>query len=253
MPSGLPIDIAYNLPDHAAMVIQDEFGGILLNLGPFEFSGTATIPGTLNLSSAYLFMIYDGIIPVELTSFTANVSGPNVQLNWSTATETNNQGFEVQRNYNQSGWTLLGFIDGNGTTTEPQTYSFTDNNVKEGSYSYRLKQIDYDGSFNYSDIVEVTVGNIPDEYKLLQNYPNPFNPSTMIRYQVPQKSNVTIKVYNLLGREIKTLFNGPVQPGYHDVEWNGLNNHGIQMSSGIYIYRMTAGTFTGSGKMILMK
>ena len=251
--SGLPIDIQYNLPPNSAMVIQDEFGGILLNLGPFEGQGTATIPGALPLTSAFLYMIYTDIVPVELTSFTAAVVDGGVMLNWTTATETNNRGFEVEKQSGNSNWEGIGFVTGKGTTTEPQSYSFTDNNVSNGTYYYRLKQIDFDGSFSYTKEVEVAVGILPDHYSLFQNYPNPFNPTTAIQFQVPKISNVTIKIYNMLGQEIKTLFSGQVQQGTYSVEWNGLNNEGTRMSSGTYVYRITTKEFVQSRKMILMK
>jgi hypothetical protein len=251
--AGLPIDIQYDLPPNSAMVIQDEFGGILLNLGPLEGSGTATIPGALPLTSAFLYMIYTDIVPVELTSFTAAVVDGSVLLNWTTATETNNRGFEVEKQSGNSNWESIGFVTGKGTTTEPQSYSFTDNNIANGRYTYRLKQIDYDGSYNYSNEVEVVVGVLPDYYSLSQNYPNPFNPTTAIQFQVPKTSDVTIKIYDLLGQEIKTLFSGQVQQGTYTVEWNGLNNAGTHMSSGTYVYRISTKDFVQSRKMILMK
>jgi hypothetical protein len=250
--AGLPIDIQYDLPTNSKMVIQDEFGGVILNLGPFEGIGTATIPGNVPLTAAFLYMIYTGIIPVELTSFTAISVDQAVLLSWRTATETNNRGFEIQRQQGSDSWEKLGFVAGKGTTTEPQVYSYKDNDVSSGTYTYRLKQIDYDGSFYYSNEVQVNV-NAPVQFSLSQNYPNPFNPTTVIQYQVPKTSDVIIKIYDLLGQEIKTLFTGQVQQGTYKVEWNGLNNEGIHMSSGTYIYRITTGEFTQSMKMILMK
>ncbi len=251
---GLPIDIQYNLPNNSSMVIQDEFGGIILNIGPFQGMGTATIPGTVPLSSAFLYMIYTDITPVELTSFTAMTVGEGVQLDWTTATETNNRGFEIERQAGISQqWNEIGFVEGKGTTTEPQSYSYTDNDVSTGTYTYRLKQIDYDGTNNYSNEVTIAVGSMPTNYALSQNYPNPFNPTTAIQFQVPKTSLVTIKIYDLIGQEIKTLYNGQVQQGRYTVEWNGLNNNGIQMSSGTYIYRIVSNDFVQSMKMILMR
>ncbi len=145
--AGLPIDIQYDLPTNSKMSIQDEFGGVILNLGPFEGIGTATIPGNVPLTAAFLYMIYTGIIPVELTSFTAISVDQAVLLSWRTATETNNRGFEIQRQQGSDSWVKLGFVAGKGTTTEPQVYSYKDNDVSSGTNTYRLKQIDYDGSF----------------------------------------------------------------------------------------------------------
>jgi hypothetical protein len=251
--AGLPIDIQYNLPTNSKFFIMDEFGGVILNLGPFEGTGTATIPGTIPLSSAFLYMVYTDIVPVELTSFTAMAVGDGVQLSWTTATETNNRGFEIQRHAGSSQWEEIGFVAGKGTITNPQSYSYTDNNVDEGTYFYRLKQIDFDGSINYSNEISVAVGNLPTNYSLSQNYPNPFNPTTAIQFQVPKTSLVSIKIYDLIGQEVKTLFNGQAQQGTYSVEWNGLNNDGIQLSSGTYIYRFTSEEFVQSRKMILMK
>ncbi len=277
---GLDINIQYNLLNNSSMVIQDEFGGILLNIGPFQGQGTATIPGSVPLSSAFLKMIYNGIIPVpvELSAFTADVVGEGVLLNWITATETNNRGFEIQRlqDYKiekfqglpdgEAGWKAIGFVQGFGTTTEPKSYSFTDENVTTGTpacqplvgkpagrYKYRLKQIDFDGTFQYSREIEVKAGNLPDRYSLSQNYPNPFNPSTIIEYSIPKSGKVTIKIYDLIGREVRALVNGEVQQGTHKIEWDGLNNEGRQMSSGTYIYRIVSGDFIQTKKMILLK
>ena len=255
--AGLDINVTYDLPNNSAMRIKDQLGGVFINLGPFTGTGIATIPGAYTniLTKAYLYMDYTDIVPVELTSFTAEATGNTVLLNWRTATETNNRGFNVER-FAESlggGWEHLGFVAGSGTTTEPQSYSFEDNNVAAGNYTYRLKQIDFDGSSSYSKEVEVVVGTLPTQYSLSQNYPNPFNPTTSIQYQVPKTSDVTIKIYDLIGQEIRTLYSGQVQQGTYKVEWNGLNNEGIQMSSGTYIYRIVTGQFVQSRKMILMK
>jgi hypothetical protein len=255
--TDFPITISWDLPPEISTnsVIQDVFGGVLVSA---TFAGNdslvVTNPGIVQLN---VTVDYSGIIPVELTSFTAKVSGQNVLLNWSTATETNNKGFEVERSQkseagNQN-WDKVGFINGNGTTSEPKSYSFTDNNVDEGTYFYRLKQIDYDGSINYSNEITLAVGNSPTNYSLSQNYPNPFNPSTVIQYQVPKTTDISIKIFDLTGQEVKALFSGKVKEGKHTVEWNGLNKNGILMSSGIYLYQIESKEFVQSKKMILMK
>jgi hypothetical protein len=208
-------------------------------------------------STSYLFAgsVFGGVfksinstIPVNLTSFTVIYLKNNVQLNWSTATELNNYGFEIERSTNKSDWRLIGFREGRGTTTEPQNYSFTDNLFGESSHKlyYRLKQIDYDGSFEYSDVVEVDIA--PTEFYLSQNYPNPFNPTTKIKFTISDLRFTTLKVYDVLGREVTTLVNEEKQPGVYEVEFNAGN-----LASGIYYYQLKAGEFLETKKMILTK
>ncbi|MCW8816640.1 MAG: T9SS type A sorting domain-containing protein [Ignavibacteriaceae bacterium] len=195
---------------------------------------------------------FGGIVPVELLSFTAGLNSGIVTLNWVTATETNNKGFEVERlqNYKITGlqyWEIIGFIPGYGTTTETHSYSFEDNNLKQGNYQYRLKQIDFDGSFKYSDIVKVEI-SAPVEFSLEQNFPNPFNPSTSIQYAISGKQFVSLKIYDLLGNEITTLVNEEKPIGKYEVEFNATG-----LPSGIYFYKLQAGDFIQTKKMILMK
>ncbi len=185
--------------------------------------------------------------PVELTDFYSNVSYGKVNLSWKTATEINNRGFEIQRSKDKADWSTIGFVDGKGTTTEPNEYSYTDKPTLSGTYYYRLKQYDLDGNFNYSKTIEVDLRIIKD-FALEQNYPNPFNPTTTIGYELPNESNVTIKVYDILGKEVATLVNGKEQAGVHEVNFNGSG-----LGSGMYIYRMNAGNYTVTKKMILMK
>uniref|UniRef100_A0A832CZK4 T9SS type A sorting domain-containing protein n=1 Tax=Ignavibacterium album TaxID=591197 RepID=A0A832CZK4_9BACT len=190
-------------------------------------------------------------IPVELTSFVASVTGSNVTLNWSTATETNNQGFEIQRS-NGGEYQVVGYVAGHGTTVEPQSYSFTDQNVGAGKYQYRLRQIDYDGKYEYSSVVEVEVLG-PKEFSLAQNYPNPFNPTTAIDFNLAVDSKVTLKVFDVLGQEIITLINGNLSAGSHKVSFDASS-----LNSGVYLYRIDATgvdgkTFSAVKKMILNK
>ena len=196
----------------------------------------------------------DASIPVELTSFTAKVVDRDVILNWTTATETNNLGFEVEkRNQNEQNWSSIGFVKSAGTTTESQNYSFKDSKVESGKYSYRLKIVDMDGTYQYSNEIEVEVG-LPLEFSLSQNYPNPFNPTTTINFSLPFESRVTLKVFNVLGEKVAVLFDGIKSAGYHDIVLNGSN-----LASGMYIYTIEASTldglkkFSSSKKMLLMK
>lgn len=186
-------------------------------------------------------------VPVELSSFNANAFEDNVELSWITATEINNQMFEIERKSADGQFRTIGYINGHGTTTEQQTYSYVDQKLVSGKYIYRLKQIDFDGRFEYSKEVEVEVLG-PVEYSLDQNYPNPFNPSTSIKYSVAKDGFVTLDVFNLLGEKVATLINSNVKAGRYELTFDA-----SQLASGIYVYKINAGDFTSSKKMILLK
>ena len=194
----------------------------------------------------------DNPLPVELSSFSATTIGSTIKLSWQTATEINNFGFEVERKSNvngqtSEGWTKLGFVNGNGNSNSPKNYSFVDDNVTAGTYSYRLKQIDNDGRFEYSKAIEIGL-TAPDKFELSQNYPNPFNPSTTISYNLPEATNVKLIIFNILGQEVKTLINGFKEAGVHSVNFNA-----SELNSGLYIYKIEAGSFTQTRKMTLIK
>jgi len=196
-------------------------------------------------------------LPVELSSFSAVFMNDGIKLNWRTETEVSNYGFEVQRAMSKvqsQDWETLGFVEGHGNSNSPKDYSFTDKNISGGKYSYRLKQIDTDGNFEYSKVIEVDLGS-PTKFELSQNYPNPFNPSTKIRYSIPQSSSVVIKVFDILGNEIESLVNEEKQTGAYELTW-----YAEQLPSGIYFYRLQvypanggAGSFVETKKMLLMK
>jgi len=186
-------------------------------------------------------------IPVELISFSATTDSKNVNLNWATATEINNRGFEIERRYDKTDWLEIGFVPGHGTTTEKQNYSYIDQNVNAGIYSYRLKQVDFDGTFEYSNEILVNV-TASLEFTLDQNFPNPFNPNTLIKYSIPNSSQVSLKIFNTLGQEMETLVNEEKQVGTYEVNWNASN-----LQSGVYFYRLQAGSFVQTRKMILLK
>jgi hypothetical protein len=193
---------------------------------------------------------YDEPVPVELVSFTASVhpDGNAVELSWLTATELNNQGFQVERKTESTSWDNIGFVNGYGTTTETQFYSFIDQNLNPGSYFYRLKQIDFDGSFKYYELSEtVEIGALQTFY-LSQNFPNPFNPATIISWQVPVDGYTTLKVYDDLGKEVATLVNEEKPAGNYEIEFNA-----SELASGVYFYRIISGDFVDTKKMILMK
>jgi hypothetical protein len=211
---------------------------------------TACFPGSYT-DNDLAFQLHGVVLPVELTSFTAAANENEVVLNWITATETNNQGFSIERSSGGE-YQAIGFVQGHGTTTETQAYSYIDKNVNTGSYSYRLKQIDFDGTFEYSDAVEVDV-TAPKEFVLAQNYPNPFNPSTKISFSLAADSRVILSIFNLLGEEVATVLNSNMVAGSHSIDFNA-----VGLNSGVYFYRINAqgidGTnFTSVKKMILTK
>jgi len=187
-------------------------------------------------------------IPVELISFIALVDLNNVTLTWSTATETNNRGFEIERKSADYNWEKIGFVNGNGTTTNISSYSYQDRNTVSGKYYYRLKQLDYDGSFSYSNEIEVDVNQLPTEFALHQNYPNPFNPVTTISYQLSAASNISLQLFDVLGNEVATLVNEPKEAGVYKVEFDA-----SKLSSGVYFYKLQAGEFSFVKKLILTK
>ncbi|MBK6913819.1 MAG: T9SS type A sorting domain-containing protein [Ignavibacteriales bacterium] len=191
------------------------------------------------------------VIPVELTSFTASDSENESKLEWTTATEINNQGFEVQRKTSVGDFAAVGFIEGKGTTTEQHNYSFIDKSLSEGKYSYRLKQIDFDGSFEYSKTIEVEIHN-PLKFSLSQNYPNPFNPSTKISWQSPVAGWQTLKIYDVLGNLVTTLVDEYKPAGSYEVEFKStVGSH--QLANGVYFYQLRTGDFVETKKMILLK
>ncbi len=188
-------------------------------------------------------------IPVELTSFSAETEKNSVTLKWTTATEVNNQGFAIEKKDGK--WKSVGFIEGKGNTTERQNYIFTETNIQVGIHIYRLKQIDYDGTFEYSDEIEADVST-PEEYTLKQNYPNPFNPMTTIEYSLPENAEVKIDIFNSLGEMVRTLVNNTKEAGYQKVSFDASS-----LPSGTYIYQIKAKgetkTFVDSKKMLLVK
>lgn len=191
-------------------------------------------------------------VPVELSLFYASVEENSVNLIWKTVSEKNNYGFEIQRhqisNVKNQNWEKIGFVEGKGTTQSPQMYVFSDVHIHEsGSYSYRLKQIDFDGSYEYSKIIRVEVEK-PLKYAIMQNYPNPFNPTTTISWQSPIGSRHTLKVYDLLGNEVVTLIDDWMDAGYHEIEFNAST-----LSSGIYFYQLTTPDFFQTRKMQIIK
>ncbi|BDQ03955.1 T9SS type A sorting domain-containing protein [Ignavibacterium sp.] len=187
-------------------------------------------------------------IPVELSSFTASASGNSVTLIWSTATETNNSGFAIERKSDKNEWTTIGFTRGKGTSTEINNYSFTDKGLIPGTYYYRLIQIDFDGTYKYYLLNESIEVGVPDEFTLSQNYPNPFNPSTTIEFSLPKDAKVKLVIYNSIGEEVATLVNNQLSAGYYKYNWNASD-----LTSGIYYYKLISDDGFLVKKMMLLK
>lgn len=200
-------------------------------------------------------------LPVEITLFTVTAHLANAELKWATATETNNYGFEIERRSitrtessitgGQEGkaWTRISFIEGNGTSNAPIEYSYLDNNLSSGRYSYRLKQIDLDGKFSYSQEIEATVGSAPLRFELAQNYPNPFNPATSLSFTLQVSGLTSLKIYDIIGREVATLVNEILEAGvYHQITFNASG-----LASGLYFARLESGSNVLMRKMLLLK
>lgn len=265
--SGNPVKARVEITGHdtdSSEVYSDSLTGAyyrMIAAGNYSitFSADNYLPQTVtnvqanNFQSTTLnIQLVPNQVPVELVSFSASVNKNEVILNWKTATEINNKGFEVQRLQDNEikgpdDWQVIGFINGSGTTAEEHTYSFNDEGVSEGTYHYRVRQIDLDGSSTYTKAVEAEVTS-PSEFILGQNYPNPFNPTTTIKFSIPTKSFVTLKVYNILGREAASLVNDVKEAGSYNISFDAKN-----LSSGIYLYKLEAGKFISTRKMLFLK
>ena len=202
--------------------------------------------------------INDPAVPVELSSFSASNLGSAIKLNWRTETESKNYGFEIERLAggkqssinnlnNEASFEKIGFIEGHGNSNSPKEYTFIDKSINSGQYSYRLKQIDTDGSFSYSKVIELDF-TAPNKYELSQNYPNPFNPATTINFNLPEAGKVKLSLYNLLGEELKTIVNEAKEAGFHTINFSA-----NELQSGMYIYKLEAGSFVQTRKMMLLK
>ncbi|MDZ7264566.1 MAG: T9SS type A sorting domain-containing protein, partial [candidate division KSB1 bacterium] len=198
-------------------------------------------------------MAYDGlvtvnyVIPVELAALAARVNGRDVVLTWETATETNNYGFGIERWSLESNWQQIGFVPGAGTTIVPQGYAFTDKSLNAGAYYYRLRQIDFDGQFHYSQTISVIIGK-PDRFQLFQNYPNPFNATTAIRFDLPERSNIRLVLFDVSGRQVALLAAGEFPAGQHQIIAQ-LD----ELSSGVYFYQLKTKNFSTVKKLLHLK
>ena len=202
----------------------------------------------LTIGTLALLAKAENAVPVELTNFAANWDGSKVNLSWQTATEKNNYGFEVQSKSGITSFKTIAFVNGNGTKSTMTKYSYRDSrNLSTGKYSYRLKQIDFDGTSNFSKSVEVNVDPL-NSFVLEQNFPNPFNPTTLIKFKIGTKQFVNLKVFDVLGNEISTLYTGEKEAGNYQVRFDAGN-----YPSGVYIYQLRTSSNIISKKMMILR
>jgi len=224
--------------DSAASVI--EFSDFTFNDG---------IPAAVTENGMFTI---SGVVPVELVSFNAILYENKIKLIWTTISESNNYGFEIQRRHSNQDWLKIGFIHGRGTTSIPHTYIYFDADVVNDVYQYRLKQIDFDGSYQYSSIITIAKTN-PEFVNLTQNYPNPFNATTVVHYQIPNESVVEFKIFNLLGKQVYEVNRKQQPAGFYTIEWNGKDYQGNSLPSGVYIYQLRTNDSIITKKMILLE
>ena len=256
--NGIKPQIAYIEAGHTYVKEYDGVNWVILG-DPNTLPGSSTIDFEFYQGNAYLayatfngsgglLRFIDSPLNIELDFFSALVMNNDVLLNWSTATETNNSHFEIEKTIAKDQWVKAGFVNGHGTISEPVNYSFTDKNLTTGKYKYRLKQIDFNGNFEYFELAEEVCIGIPDKFYLSQNYPNPFNPVTNLEFGIPKLGFVSLKIYDVLGREMVTLVNETKEPGYYKIKFNAAD-----LASGVYFYRMEAGDFVEVKKFVVMK
>lgn len=241
------LDVTLQVKMRAGSTLGNFNIGYFVSDAALDFSDptwySANLNNPLNVTSG---------VPVELTSFSASGSKDGVRLNWETATETNNHRFEIERSKDNKSFSVIGFVNGKGTSTEISKYSFIDKGLNAGKYYYRLKQYDFNGSFDYSKSIEINY-SVAQDFSLDQNYPNPFNPTTTLSFGLPVESDVVLSVYNTAGELVKTLAKGRLQSGTHSFSFGASD-----LSSGIYLYTLSAkgvngAEFTKTAKMLLLK
>ncbi len=247
-PNGELVTAPHSTSEFVPDPNQWETMKLTLPQGVTKFKFKAMSAGGNDLFLDNIRIINQSVTPVEFISFNAVVLNNDVNLKWSTETETNNSGFDVQRKKPDEDWKNIGFVEGHGTTTEQNNYSFADKNIETGSYSYKLVQIDFDGTRTESEIVNVNISSVLTEYSLSQNYPNPFNPSTTIEYSIPESGNVKLSVYNTIGEEVGKLVNGYKEAGSYTINFDA-----SKLTSGIYFYKLKVNNYNSVKKMLLLK
>ena len=265
--SGTFTGVTHDVLSDVGLGQPDAIAGGLFSTAEL-IQGTFSLGGILIGSPTILFA-YEILnpIPVELISFTADYYNGKVFLSWTTATEVNNKGFEIEKQIGSkqsavNNWETIGFVEGSGTTTNPQFYNFSYEEIEAGTYQFRLKQIDFDGSFNYLEIIELEIIS-SKKFSLSQNYPNPFNPSTKIEFTIPSAGSslmrfVQLKVYDVLGNEVAEIVNEYKLVGTYEAEFSAKGGSAYEgdasnLPSGIYFYQLKAGSFIQTKKMILFK
>ncbi len=230
----------YSRIDYDAGTILDIQTGADVCAGDIIIDGTFSGGGT----------ICAGPLPILLLTFTSSVDNNNARLSWTTENELNNRGFDLERKFIKDGavWQKQAFIMGNGTTSEAKSYFFEDKKLSAGKYQYRLKQLDFNGNYEYYDLPEDVIIGAPKNFNVSQNYPNPSNPKCKIDYCIPVDAMVTIKIYDITGREVSLLVNEFKQADYYSVEFDGTN-----VASGMYFYVINSLNFTQTKKMVLVK
>ncbi|MBP9192468.1 MAG: VCBS repeat-containing protein [Ignavibacteria bacterium] len=234
---------------------SDNFYGRAYATGDFDNDGDLDVAGSFTSSKVAILLNGDIPLPVELSSFTSETETNNITLNWTTSSEENNAGydiektmFNVQSSMFNDNWSKAGFVKGNGTTNNTINYTFTDKNLQSGKYKYRLKQTDFNGNFKYYELSnEVTIG-VPDKFYLSQNYPNPFNPTSNLGFGISKLGFISLKVYDSQGKEVAVLVNENKAPGYYNIQFDGSN-----LSSGVYYYRLESKGFVQTKRMMLLK
>ena len=244
--AGTEGNVAFNSTDNgnswvkiSGGLIDKTIPKLVINSSGIIYAGSTT--GGLYRS------INTTVVPVELSSFEIKGENGSVNLTWKTASELNNRGFDIERKDNFGDFKAIAFIDGCGTSTKLKQYTYIDKNLPDGKYSYRLKQLDFNGAFKFSEAEEIEI-NAVKSFSLSQNSPNPFNPSTVITYSLPEPGNVTLKIYDILGKEITTLVSGNIPAGQHTVHFNA-----GELRSGTYFYTIRAGKFVETKKLLLLK
>ncbi len=226
-------------------------GSLWENLGGTNITGNnsgGSLETTNYINSFSPFVLASGTeqpLPVKLYSFSCNAISNIVKLNWQTSEEINNSGFEIERKSGNENWGKIGFVKGNN---KPSEYIFEDRNLQTGKYQYRLKQIDFNGNYEYFELKDLVEIGAPEKLGLSQNYPNPFNSKTVINWQIPKSAFVSIKIYDICGREVYTLINEHIESGYYSTVFDASN-----LASGVYYYRMISGNYSKTEKLLLVK